>query len=114
MTTASFFCLVTYNNVIQWLEKHMLFCPSKRFFHIECPGCGFQRSVVALLKGDIKESLMLYPAAIPIILLVFYTILHLRFRFSHGPFVIKTLFAGSALIIVINYIYKIINHQIIS
>jgi hypothetical protein len=81
---------------------------------MECPGCGFQRSVVELLKGNLAESLQLYPASIPIILLLIFTGLHIKFKYSNGPLIIKTLFFGSALIIVINYIYKIINHQIIA
>lgn len=32
-------------------------CPFKVFLHVDCPGCGLTRATIALLKGDIHESL---------------------------------------------------------
>jgi hypothetical protein len=43
----------------------MLSCFSKYYFGVECPGCGIQRSFVCLIRGDILDSLALYPALIP-------------------------------------------------
>ena len=43
--------------IIDWLQKHMIPCFSKKYLGIECPGCGLQRSFIALLKGNIVESL---------------------------------------------------------
>ena len=103
---------VTYSKVIGWLQNHLLSCPSKKYLHIECPGCGVQRSVVALLKGDLAESLTLYPATIPMMLLAGFALLHLKYRFARGPAVIIFLQAAVALIIVVFYIYKIITHKI--
>lgn len=40
---------------------------SKEYFGVECPGCGIQRSAISLLRGDILDSLALYPALIPFI-----------------------------------------------
>ena len=99
-------------SIIQWLEDHMLQCPSKALFHIDCPGCGFQRAFVALIKGDVFHSLFLYPALMPILFTLSYTFLHLRFHFRHGARNIKILQATSALIIVCFYIYKVINNQL--
>ena len=107
------FPLLTYNGFMQWLQANMLSCPSKKYLHIECPGCGFQRSCIALLNGDIQNSLQLYPAAIPLLCLFVFTLLHLRYRFSYGGAVIKYLQAGAAIVILVFYIYKILNHKII-
>ena len=106
--------LLTYNGFIQWLQANMLSCPSKKYLHIECPGCGFQRSCIALLKGDIQNSLQLYPAALHILLLLVFTALHLKFKFEQGSNIIKYSQAGIAIVIVVFYIYKIINHKIIA
>lgn len=102
----------SYSNMVEWLQQHLLTCPSKRFLHIDCPGCGFQRSIIALLKGDIMASLQLYPAAIPVLSLVMFTMLHLKFKFVHGAAVIKYLQIFCAAIILGFYIYKIINQKL--
>lgn len=44
-------------------------CPFKSLTGIDCPGCGFQRSVVALWEGDLVASFHIYPPAIPILAL---------------------------------------------
>lgn len=46
----------------------MLPCPSKLLLGLECPGCGLQRSFLALMRGDVVESLKLYPALMPLLI----------------------------------------------
>jgi Protein of unknown function (DUF2752) len=104
--------IASYSRVISWCESHMLACPSKKYLHIECPGCGFQRSCIALLKGNFADSLTLYPATIPILVLFLFTSLHLKYQFSRGAMIIKYLQLFSAIVIVVFYIYKIVNHKI--
>lgn len=79
---------------------------------MDCPGCGLQRSYVALLKGDIVSSFQLYPAAVPILLMVIYLFLHLIFKFKNGAFVLSRLYISCAIIVLVHYIYKIATHQI--
>lgn len=104
--------LLTYHDTIQWLKGFMLSCPFKFFLHIECPGCGFQRSFFALLESNVYQSLQLYPATMPILALLAFTILHIRCQFSFGALTIKYSFILVTIIILMFYIYKIINHQI--
>ena len=108
------FCLLTYSGFTQWLQDNMFSCPSKKYLHIECPGCGFQRSCIALLNGHLQNSLLLYPATIPLLLLLVFTLLHLKYKFIHGAAAIKYLQTGVAFVIVVFYIYKILNHKIIA
>ena len=54
--------------LIQWLQGNMLPCQYKQLFGIDCPLCGFQRSLISLLEGNIKESIIQYPAMLPLIL----------------------------------------------
>ncbi len=104
--------LISEKGFLYWLKTHLLTCPIKNYLGIDCPGCGFQRSVVALIEGDLMNSFKLYPPTIPLIALLLFTIVHLKFDFKHGAFFIKILYIGISLIIVINYIYKIFTHQL--
>ena len=90
----------------------MLPCPSKYFFHFDCPGCGMQRSLFALLNGEVEKSLQLYPATIPILFLVGFAALHLKFDIKNGATVIKWTQFFCVAIILVSYIYKLITHKI--
>ena len=72
-----------------------------------------QRSAIALLTGDLYNSLTLYPALIPLILLTTFATLHIIFNFSKGAKTIIILQAIVTSVVVAHYIYKIIHHQII-
>jgi hypothetical protein len=95
----------------EFLQQHLLSCPTKKYLHIECPGCGFQRSFVALLEGEPGLSFKLYPALLPLLGLWIFVVLHLVFRFKNGAFIIKYLFLFCALIILVNYVLRIINQS---
>lgn len=56
------------SKLVEWLESHQLPCTYKKFLGVECPTCGIQRSFIALLKGDLSESFMLFPGLIPLLL----------------------------------------------
>lgn len=57
-------------SIALWLEAHMVPCAYKSLFGVECPGCGMQRSLVQLLKGNVRESFALYPPLLFIMLLM--------------------------------------------
>ncbi|MBI9066133.1 MAG: DUF2752 domain-containing protein [Salinivirgaceae bacterium] len=95
-------------NIANWIEKHNRPCFYKKHFDIECPGCGFQRSVIELLQGNIVESIKLYPALIPLILTFLVLLIHIKFRLKNGALIIKILFITSVILIVTNFIYKLI------
>jgi hypothetical protein len=94
--------------IIEWLESHMQSCFYKKYFGIECPGCGMQRSLIELLRGDFIESLKLFPALIPTIALIVFLILHLVFKFKNGANILKNLFIINTSIVVLSYIYKLL------
>jgi len=96
-------------SLVDWLEKHSLPCFYKRYFGIECPGCGMQRALLELLKGNIQQSFLLFPALFSILLMFVYLALHLRFKFKAGAENLKMLFILNTIIIVFNYIYRLIN-----
>jgi hypothetical protein len=98
----------------QWLQNHLLTCPFKALTGIDCPGCGFQRSVIALLQGDIHKSLYLYPATIPLFVINILTIADGRYRFDRKGYVKKSLYIFTAFIIASSYILKMSHHPFIS
>jgi hypothetical protein len=90
----------------------VLECSFKKHIGVECMGCGFQRSLEALFHGDLLQSIQLFPATIPLISTVIFTILHLVFRFKLGHRWIVFLFALSASLMLIHFILKISNTTI--
>lgn len=95
-------------NIIDWLEHHFLACPYKKYFDIDCMGCGMQRSFIALLKGDFIESFYLYPALIPMLVMILFLPIHLIFKFKNGASLLKYLFIFNISIVIISYLIKIL------
>ncbi len=91
-----------------WLESIAQPCFYKAFIGIECPGCGMQRSFIELLRGNIAESLILYPALFTTILLVLLLFIHLIFKLEKGALMLKIIFIINAGIMVLHYIYRIL------
>jgi hypothetical protein len=94
--------------MINWLQNHLLPCPFKYITGIDCPGCGFQRSVLALLEGHLQKSFILYPATIPVLMLFAFISADGYLKFDTPKYLIKKLlFALVCTIITINYGIKI-------
>ncbi len=93
--------------IIDWLQKHQLPCLYKKILGFDCPGCGMQSAVIELLKGNICESIKLYPALIPIIFMFIFLLLHIIFKIKNGANILKFLFIANTIIILINYLFKI-------
>ncbi|MDB4534511.1 DUF2752 domain-containing protein [Vicingaceae bacterium] len=94
--------------LVSWLENNMLSCPYKKYFGLDCLGCGMQRSLLALLKGNIVESFYLYPALIPMLIMLFLLIAHLVFKLKNGAALLKYNFIFVISIVVINFVLKLI------
>ncbi len=75
---------------------------------VECPGCGMQRAFIALVRGDFLESVRLYPALIPTMVMLVFLLVHIQFSLKNGAKILLYLFIFNAVIIVISYIYKLI------
>lgn len=93
---------------INWLQNHLLTCPFKYLTGIDCPGCGFQRSVIALIQGNLHKSLSLYPATIPLLLFFSYGIADKFFKLDTSTNVAKkTFFILTGSIVLVSYGFKI-------
>ena len=93
---------------LDWLEHHLIPCPTKYFFGIECPGCGMQRSIIELLKGDILESIKLYPPLIPLLILFAILVVNLKVNSVAWQKTLKYSFIANVVIILVNYVFKFI------
>ena len=95
-------------NIITWLESHQSACPFREHAGIDCPGCGLQRSISALLRGELVESIMQFPALLPLAAMFIFLGIHLAFRLKHGALILKIFYISNISIIVLNYIHKLI------
>ena len=91
------------------VEKFMLPCVNKKIFGFDCPGCGTQRSLIALFKGDFADAFYFFPAIYTSILLIIFLGLHFVDRSRNYTNVIIATAIGNAAIMIISYIYKMTN-----
>ncbi len=87
-------------------KDFMLPCMNKKIFGIDCPGCGVQRSLAHIIKGEFTEAFYMYPAIYTLIFLALFMMIQKRFKFKFGKKIILTLVITNVTIIVISYIIK--------
>ncbi len=93
---------------IKWLQGHLLPCPFKYMTGIDCPGCGFQRAVIALIQGDLEKSFLFYPPAIPLLIFFAYSLADRSFNLdTKNHSVRKTLYIVVGIIILTSYGIKL-------
>lgn len=93
------------------LKDYMLPCINKKIFGIDCLGCGLQRSILLMLKGDYMEAFYMYPAIYTLIILLAFVTINYRKKFKNSKKIITTLVILNSIIIVTSYVIKM-NHLI--
>lgn len=88
------------------LEDYMLPCLNKKLFGLDCLGCGFQRSLLHVIKGDFIAAFNVYPAIYTLILMAIFLILNLKFKFKSGKKIIIIFTLINVLIIITSYFIK--------
>jgi hypothetical protein len=88
------------------LEDVLLPCINKKIFGFDCMGCGFQRAILFLIKGDFVAAFKMYPAIYTLIFLGVYILLNLYFKFKKASTIIRYLAIINIIIIIGNYIIK--------
>jgi len=96
------------NKIITFLENNLLSCSWKEYLNQECMGCGMQRAIILLLKGEFIESFKMYPALFTLIIMFVYLGMHLKFNYQKGHLILRYLFIINVIIILVNYIIKFI------
>lgn len=94
--------------IISFLEKNLLSCPWKQHLDIECMGCGMQRALIHVLKGEFSQAFALYPAVYTLLFLFIFLAFHLKFKYKNGRKIINYLIVINVLIISISYVYKMV------
>ena len=90
-------------------EDFMVPCLSKQLFDFECFGCGLQRSVYLLFRGEFIAAFKMYPAIYPLIVLFFFIGANMFFKFKQSTKIINILALITIATIIISYLIKIIN-----
>ncbi|MBC9794776.1 DUF2752 domain-containing protein [Sinomicrobium weinanense] len=96
------------------IQDYLLPCPLKWLTGIDCPGCGFQRSFLALLQGDIAKSFELYPATVPFLLLFATAVLHKWFGVDRKGIFLKSLIFFTGSVMIISYLLKLYRLDVFS
>jgi hypothetical protein len=84
-------------------------CVIKSLTGIDCPGCGSQRAFSALLHADFIASFKFYPPLIPLLIMFGFLAFHLLKGVNNGARYLKYMFIANAIIIVANYIVKLMH-----
>ncbi|MFS4469403.1 DUF2752 domain-containing protein [Maribacter sp. 2210JD10-5] len=90
------------------IENYMLPCFSKKLFGHDCPGCGIQRSLVHLVKGEFGAAFEMYPAIYPMLLLFGFLALNQFISIKFSNIITKVLMIGTVGMVLTNYILKFI------
>ena len=88
----------------------MLPCMNKKLFGIDCFGCGTQRSLALLLKGDFIGAFNMYPAIFTTLLFFVVVGLHFIDKSRNYHKAIISLAVINAIIMVVSYFYRVTNY----
>ena len=102
------YCSKFFTTIVGWLEQNMLPCYFKYFFGIDCPGCGLQRSIILLLKGNFGESIQMYPPLLPIVFVLLLHFLNKQVNYKNKAILFKLFVWTAAGITAANFLYKLI------
>ncbi|TKC12320.1 DUF2752 domain-containing protein [Pedobacter polaris] len=112
MQVITIYILSALSYILGKADIFLIPCPFKYLTHLDCPGCGFQRSVLALFQGNFLESFQLYPPAIPFLLSAIAGISVSILKKNTESKLLKIMYFTTGAIVVINYVYKIATHQL--
>lgn len=85
----------------------MIPCMNKKIFGIDCPGCGTQRALALIFKGEFTDAFFMFPAIYTTILFFIFLGLHFIDKTHNYHKMIVSLGIINGTIMVISYIYKI-------
>lgn len=87
----------------------MIPCMNKQIFGFDCPGCGMQRAFVLVVKGEFSDAFFMFPAIYT--MGAFFGFIALNFLDKKRKYhkIIVALGIINGLIMIISYIYKILN-----
>jgi len=99
-----------FERLAAWLEHNAMACYYHKYLGVQCPGCGMQRSMAEMLRGNFAASIELFPALIPVIFMVIFLFAHLFIRFRNGAAILTYTFIANATIIMATWVVRMIAH----
>ncbi len=87
----------------------MIPCMNKKLFGVECMGCGTQRALILLSEGNFVAAFKMFPALYTLILFFIIVALHFIDKSRSYTKAITYLAVINGIIMLTNYIYKILN-----
>tara|TARA_R110002124_G_scaffold254044_3_gene419547 strand:+ start:48294 stop:48569 length:276 start_codon:yes stop_codon:yes gene_type:complete len=90
------------------MDEYMLPCLNKKFFGIECFGCGLQRATALLFKGEFIAAFKMYPAIYTLLLFFIFLLFDLFVKVKYAEKIKIFLLITNIIIIVINFIVKLL------
>ncbi len=98
--------LSVWSSFLDRTDNFLIPCPFKYVTGLDCPGCGFQRSFILLIKGEWMKSFQMYPPTV-FILLSISIALFVRYglKKKNDP-LIKVLYLITGTVIVASYVVK--------
>ncbi len=88
----------------------MLPCMSKKLFGVECIGCGTQRALILLLKGEFVEAFKMYPPIYTLVILFLFLFLHIVDKSRNYTRIVISLAIINLIIMILSYAYKMYNY----
>ena len=89
-------------------EDFMIPCLNKKLFGFECMGCGLQRSLALIARGELVSAFFMYPAIYALIALFLFIVLNIFFKFKHATKITNVLGITTVVIIIVSYLIKLI------
>lgn len=93
--------------MIKGIEDYMLPCLNKKLLGFECLGCGLQRSIALLVKGEFVQAFYMYPAVYTIIALFGFLIVNHFKDIKYGNKIIIILALLNVVTIISSYLIKL-------
>ena len=90
-------------------DDFMLPCMNKSIFGFDCLGCGTQRALLLILKGEFAEAFYIFPAIYTTILFIFILAFNFIDKSRNYHKIIIGLALTNAVIMVVSYFYKYSN-----
>lgn len=84
----------------------MLPCLNKKFFGVDCLGCGLQRSIVLLIKGEFTDAFAMYPAIYPLVVLLLFLGFNFFVQFKNDSFIKMSLIFITVATMIVSYLIK--------
>lgn len=91
------------------IEEYMVPCLSKKIFGLDCPGCGMQRSLLLVAKGEFSAAYQMYPAVYTSILFALFLGFHLFDKTRNYSKIVIFLAIVNGIVMMVSYIYKLTN-----